>query len=91
MPSAKAVFAHLMEHGGRPESVVREKGLAQVSDTGALEEMADTAIRENAASAEAYRGGKASALQHLIGQVMKQSRGKANPKTVAEILRRKLG
>ncbi|MBP7275012.1 MAG: Asp-tRNA(Asn)/Glu-tRNA(Gln) amidotransferase subunit GatB [Kiritimatiellae bacterium] len=90
MPSAKTVLAELMEQGGDPEVIMNRRGLAQVSDTGALESMVEQAIRENSPSVEAYRGGKAAALQFLIGQVMKLSRGKAHPTRVAELLRRKL-
>lgn len=91
MPSAKIVFAELMERGGSPAEIVKIKGLAQVSDGSAIEAFADQAIRENPQSVEAYRGGKAAALQHLIGQVMKLSRGKANPKLVADILQKRIG
>ncbi len=90
MPSAKTVFAELMERGGDPEAIMKSRGLAQVSDTGAIEGFADQAIRDNPQSVEAFRGGKAAALQFLIGQVMKLSRGKANPQMVAELLRKKL-
>ena len=90
MPSAKTVFAELMERGGEPEEIMNRQGLAQVSDSGAIESMAEQAIRENPQSVEAYRGGKAAALQFLIGQVMKLSRGKAHPQRVAELLRSKL-
>ena len=69
---------------------MNRQGLAQVSDSGAIESMAEQAIRENPQSVEAYRGGKAAALQFLIGQVMKLSRGKAHPQRVAELLRSKL-
>ena len=91
MPSAKEVFAELIEKGGDPQQIVQKRGLAQVSDAGAIEAFADQAIAANPQSAEAFRGGKAAALQHLVGQVMKLSRGKANPQLAAEVLRRKLG
>jgi aspartyl-tRNA(Asn)/glutamyl-tRNA(Gln) amidotransferase subunit B len=90
MPSAKVVFAVLMERGGDPAAIVEARGLAQVRDASTLEAFADQAIAANPRSVEAYRGGKAAALQHLVGQVMKLSRGKADPKAVADCLRRKL-
>ena len=67
-----------------------EQGLSQVSDSGALEKWCDDAIAAHPHSVEAYKSGKTSALNHLKGQVMKLSKGKANPKTVDEILIRKL-
>ena len=90
MPTAKEVFAELIEKGGDPRQIVQKRGLAQVSDAGAIEALADQAIAANPQSAEAFRGGKTAALQHLVGQVMKLSRGKANPQLAAEVLRRKL-
>ncbi len=91
MPTAKEVFAELIEKGGDPRQIVQKRGLAQVSDAGAIEALADQAIAAQPQSAEAFRGGKAAALQHLVGQIMKLSRGKANPQLAAEVLRRKLG
>ncbi len=91
MPSAREVFAILFEKGGDPEAIVKERGMAQVSDTGALDAMCDKAIADNARSVADYKAGKAAALQFLVGQVMRQSKGKANPGMVGDILKRKLG
>ena len=91
MPSAREVFAILFEKGGDPDAIVRERGMTQVSDTGALEAMADKAIADNPKSVADYKAGKAAALQFLVGQVMRLSKGKANPQIVEEILKRKLG
>jgi aspartyl-tRNA(Asn)/glutamyl-tRNA(Gln) amidotransferase subunit B len=88
--SAKKVLTVILANGGDAESIVKEKGLAQVSDTDSLEDFADRAIAENAKSASDYRAGKKAALQFLMGQVMKMSKGKANPPVVLDILRRKL-
>ncbi|MGD9872741.1 MAG: Asp-tRNA(Asn)/Glu-tRNA(Gln) amidotransferase subunit GatB [Kiritimatiellia bacterium] len=88
---AKEVFAVMLEEGGDPAAIVKARGLAQVSDTGALEAMAKQAIAENEKSVTAYKAGKEAALQHLVGQVMKLSRGKANPAVVIEILKKNLG
>jgi aspartyl-tRNA(Asn)/glutamyl-tRNA(Gln) amidotransferase subunit B len=88
--AAREVFAELFERGGDPARMVREKGLAQVSDAGALEDLAAKAIDDNPKSVEDFRGGKEAALQYLMGQVMRMSRGKANPQAVREILRRRL-
>lgn len=90
VPTAKEIFAIVFETGGDPKAIVAEKGLAQVSDTGALEAMADQAIAGNPKSVADFKAGKAAALQFLVGQVMRQSRGKANPAIVQDILRAKL-
>ncbi len=90
MPGAREVFEELFEKGGDPAEIVRARGLAQVSDEGALEAMAEQAIAENAKSAADYKAGKTAALQFLIGQVMRKSKGKANPAGVREILKRRL-
>ncbi|MDD3604946.1 MAG: Asp-tRNA(Asn)/Glu-tRNA(Gln) amidotransferase subunit GatB, partial [Kiritimatiellae bacterium] len=87
---AKEVFAVMLEEGGDPAAIVKARGLAQVSDTGALEAMVMQAIAENEKSVTAYRAGKEAALQHLVGQVMKLSRGKANPGVVIELLKKNL-
>ena len=88
--TAKEVFAELFEKGGDPGEIVQRRGLAQVSDTGAIEVYADQAIAANPKSAEDFRKGKAAALQFLVGQVMRLSKGKANPQVVGEMLKRKL-
>lgn len=90
-PSAKEVFAVLLERGGDPDLIVKEKGLAQVSDTGAMEAFVDQAVAANPGPAADFKAGKGAALQFLIGQVMKLSRGKANPQVARELLQRKLG
>jgi aspartyl-tRNA(Asn)/glutamyl-tRNA(Gln) amidotransferase subunit B len=71
-------------------ATVDRKGLAQVSDAGAIEKFCDDAIAANPKVADDFRAGKAAALNFLKGQVMKLSRGKANPQLVGEILEKKL-
>lgn len=91
MPTAREVFAILFAEGGDPEVIVKDKGLAQVSDTGAIEGMVDQIIAEHPGPVEDYKGGKPAALQFLIGQVMRISKGKANPGMVRELLIGRLG
>jgi aspartyl-tRNA(Asn)/glutamyl-tRNA(Gln) amidotransferase subunit B len=86
----KEVFAEMMISGKAPAVIVEEKGLKQVSDTGALEAFCDEVIAANPASVADYKSGKEAALNFLKGQVMKLSKGKANPSVVGEILVRKL-
>ena len=87
---AKTVFNAMLETGKDPDAVVREKGLEQVSDTGALDAAVDEVLSECAAQAAEFRAGKEKVFGFLVGQVMKATRGKANPQMVNEILGRKL-
>ena len=87
---AKTVFADMLETGKGPDAIVKEKGLEQVSDTGALETAVDEVLSTCEAQVEEYRAGKQKVLGFLVGQVMKATRGKANPQMVNEILRSKL-
>jgi aspartyl-tRNA(Asn)/glutamyl-tRNA(Gln) amidotransferase subunit B len=87
---AQQVFAEMFDTGKSPTAIVQEKGLAQVSDTGAIEKFCDEAIAANPNPVADYKAGKLAALNSLKGQVMKLSKGKANPAVVGEILERKL-
>ncbi len=88
--SAKDIFAFMFESGGDPVRLVEEQGLAQVSDAGELDELVSLAMTENPKSVEDYRAGKKAASKFLVGQVMRKSRGKANPQVVGELLEKKL-
>jgi aspartyl-tRNA(Asn)/glutamyl-tRNA(Gln) amidotransferase subunit B len=88
---AKQVFEETVKTGTSPKAIVAEKGLTQISDTGELERAAADAIAANPQAVADYRAGKQAAMGFLTGQVMKATRGKANPSTVNEILRRQLG
>ena len=91
--TAKEVFAAMWkgEGGGDADAIIRARGLKQISDSAALEEICDEVIVANPKQAEAYRAGKDKAFNSLVGQVMKLTKGKANPQQVTEILKRKLG
>ncbi|MCX5737284.1 MAG: Asp-tRNA(Asn)/Glu-tRNA(Gln) amidotransferase subunit GatB [Proteobacteria bacterium] len=88
--SARPLVAVLIEQGGDPEALVRTRGLEAVSDSGLLESSADAAIAAHPDIVAQIRGGDAKGLNFLMGQVMKRTQGKANPKAVREILARKL-
>lgn len=88
--AAQQVFAEMFTSGQAPAAIVQEKGLAQVSDTDAIEKFCDDAIAANPNPVADYKAGKLAALNSLKGQVMKLSKGKANPALVGEILERKL-
>jgi len=87
---AKDVFADMFETGKDAASIVDEKGLKQVSDSGAIEALIDTVIAANTDKVEEYRGGKDKLFGFFVGQVMKQSGGQANPGMVNQILKSKL-
>jgi aspartyl-tRNA(Asn)/glutamyl-tRNA(Gln) amidotransferase subunit B len=84
------VFGEMFASGESPGAIVEKKGLAQVSDTGAIEGFCDQAIAANPGPVADYKAGKVAALNFLKGQVMKLSNGKANPNLIGEILERKL-
>ncbi|MBU5611409.1 Asp-tRNA(Asn)/Glu-tRNA(Gln) amidotransferase subunit GatB [Geomonas azotofigens] len=87
---AKTVFDEMYKTGKAPEKIVEEKGLVQVSDTGAIEAMVDEVLKNNPAQVEQYRGGKETVFGFFVGQVMRASKGKANPALVNELLLKKL-
>ena len=89
-PTAKKVFEEMYATGKDASAIVEEKGLRQVSDTGALEAMVDKVITENPKQVEQFRGGKETVITFFVGQIMKASRGTANPAMVTELLKKKL-
>jgi aspartyl-tRNA(Asn)/glutamyl-tRNA(Gln) amidotransferase subunit B len=92
--AAKEVFAAMWEARSTDENladiVIEQKGLKQISDSGALEAIVDQVIAANEKSVEQYRAGKEAAINALIGQAMKASKGKANPAQLTELLKKKL-
>jgi aspartyl-tRNA(Asn)/glutamyl-tRNA(Gln) amidotransferase subunit B len=88
--AGKQVLDEVVTTGKPAEQVVDERGLRQVSDTGALEAWVDEAIAENPGPVGQFRGGKDGALNAVVGQVMKKSGGSANPKLVQDLLRQRL-
>ena len=87
---AKDVFAEMVENGGGPEAIIEAKGLKQVSDTGAIETMIDEVITANQDKVDEYHGGKDKLFGFFVGQVMKTSKGQANPGMVNQMLKAKL-
>ena len=87
---AKEVLAEMFESGKSADEVITEKGFEQISDTVAIEKIVDEVIAANAKNVEAYRSGNEKLFGFFVGQVMKSSGGKANPKVVNEVLRNKL-
>lgn len=87
---AKEIFPELLETGTDVEKMVEEKGLKQVSDTGAIEKICQEVLDANPQMVEDFKGGKEKVLGALVGQVMKNSRGQANPQMANEMLRKLL-
>lgn len=89
--SAKKVFDVLWAEAGDVDAIIEAKDLKQSNDTGELERILDEVLAANAKSVEEFRAGKEKAFNALIGQAMKATKGKANPATVNELLKKKLG
>ncbi len=89
-PTLKELLPEIFEKGGDPEAIVKERGLGAVSDTGAIEAMVEEAIKANPKSVADYKAGKKAAAGFFVGQVMKLSKGKADPKIVGPIVAKKL-
>ena len=87
---ANDIFGDIFEQGVMPEAYVKEKGLVQISDSSALEAAVDEVIAANPAEVEAYRGGKTKLISFFVGQIMRATKGKANPALVNELLAKKL-
>jgi aspartyl-tRNA(Asn)/glutamyl-tRNA(Gln) amidotransferase subunit B len=88
---AKTVFADLFESQKSPMEIIKEKGLVQISDNSAIEQFVIMAIEQNPLQVQQYREGKTTVIQYFVGQVMKLSKGKANPQIVNKLLKDKLG
>jgi aspartyl-tRNA(Asn)/glutamyl-tRNA(Gln) amidotransferase subunit B len=90
--AARQVFDALWDgQATEVDAVIEAKGLKQMSDSGALEAIVDEVVAANPKSVDEYRAGKDKAFNALVGQVMKASRGKANPAQVNELLKKRLG
>lgn len=87
---AKTVFEALWQQEGSVDAIIEARGLKQISDTGAIAALVDEVLAANAQAVAEYRAGKEKALMSLVGQVMKASKGKANPAQVNDLLKQKL-
>ena len=88
--AGKKILAIMFERGGDPSNIAQDEGLGQVSDEDAIAASVDKAIAENPKVVADYRGGKKQALGFLVGKVMAEMKGKANPGMVNRILQDKL-
>jgi aspartyl-tRNA(Asn)/glutamyl-tRNA(Gln) amidotransferase subunit B len=89
--TARDVLRELVERGGDPEALVRERGLEAVSDAASLEPAVEAVLAAHPEMVEKVRGGETKVLNFLMGQVMKRTGGKANPAVVRELLARRIG
>ncbi|MFK7866772.1 MAG: Asp-tRNA(Asn)/Glu-tRNA(Gln) amidotransferase subunit GatB [Alphaproteobacteria bacterium] len=87
---AKDVFDKMFDTGDDPQTIVDASGLKQISDAGALTTMVDQLIADNQGQANAYRGGKTGLMGWFVGQIMKQTKGQANPAMVSQLLKERL-
>ena len=87
----KQIIVDMLKDGEKASVIVEKKGLSQISDTGAIKEIAQKIIDANPSQVEAYRGGKDKLFGFFVGQVMKETKGRANPQAVNEILKELLG
>ncbi|MBO4320034.1 MAG: Asp-tRNA(Asn)/Glu-tRNA(Gln) amidotransferase subunit GatB [Treponema sp.] len=86
----KTVFAEMLDTNKMPSQIIKEKGMEVVSDNGAIEEIVDKVIAANPKAIEDFKSGKTNVIGWLTGQVMKESKGKANPKIASELVNKKL-
>ena len=89
MINAEAI--DMMKDGTKASKIVEDRGLSQISDEGAIKEIVQKVVDANPQQVEAYRGGKVQLLGFFVGQVMKETKGRANPKSVNDILKEILG
>ncbi|NBV51091.1 Asp-tRNA(Asn)/Glu-tRNA(Gln) amidotransferase GatCAB subunit B, partial [bacterium] len=87
---AKTVFEEMFLTGRNPAEIIKEKGLVQISDTGAIEVAIDKVIAANPSQVADYKAGKVKLLGFFVGQVMKETQGQANPGMVNELVKKKL-
>jgi aspartyl-tRNA(Asn)/glutamyl-tRNA(Gln) amidotransferase subunit B len=87
---AKEVFDEMLSSSDEPQAIVERRGLLQLSDEGEIGKIVDQVLEQNAGQVQTYIAGKESVLAFFVGQTMRLTKGKANPKTVNEILRKKL-
>jgi len=88
--AAQMVLQEMYRSGSDPSQIISEKNLMQMENNGELEKIVENVLKTNKKSVEDYKSGKQNAFQFLIGQIMKETKGKANPKSTADILKKKL-
>ena len=87
---AKSIFEEMCTNGSSPDQIIKSKGLKQITDYDSIEKVVDEVIGNNSEQVKGYQSGKEKLFGFFVGQVMKKTQGKANPKTVNRILKEKL-
>ena len=90
-PELRATYAAVLDEDKDPAAIVEERGMKQVSDTGAIEAVVDAVLAANPDKVAQYQGGKTGLIGFFVGQCMKEMRGQGNPKLINELLAKKLG
>jgi aspartyl-tRNA(Asn)/glutamyl-tRNA(Gln) amidotransferase subunit B len=88
---AKEIFDEMFASGKLPDEIIENKGLRQISDTSALQQVVEKVIADNPSIVEKYLAGKTNLFGALMGQIMKATEGKANPQMTSEMLKKELG
>jgi aspartyl-tRNA(Asn)/glutamyl-tRNA(Gln) amidotransferase subunit B len=88
--TGKKVFATMFDSGKRAADIISAEGMSQISDAGAIEKIARAVVAKNAENAAKYRAGNEGVFKFFVGQVMKETRGQANPQVVNDVLKRVL-
>ena len=86
----KSIFEEMWVNGSSPDEIIESQGLKQISDDGEIEAIIESIISANPSQVESFKNGKEKLFGFFVGQVMKETQGKANPKVVNEILKKKL-
>ena len=86
----KSIFEEMCISGSSPDEIIESQGLKQISDDGEIEAIIESIISANPSQVESFKNGKEKLFGFFVGQVMKETQGKANPKVVNEILKKKL-
>ena len=87
---AKSIFEEMYSSGKTPDEIIDDQGLQQISDDGEIEKIINSVIKGNPTQVEGYKNGKDKLFGFFVGQVMKETQGKANPQVVNELLKKKL-
>ena len=87
----KQIIIEMLKDGTKPSEIVEKKGLSQITDTGAIEELVKKVLENNPEQLAAYKNGKVQLFGFFVGQVMKETKGRANPKVVNDLLKKLLG
>ena len=87
---AKKILPQMLETGAQPKEIVEKEGLSVISDEGAIKELVQKVVANNPAQVQAYKGGKTNLMGFFVGQIMKETKGRANPQVINKLLSEEL-